>query len=229
MTRRIAATDGRPAFTLDELLSQSNALRDEALAAGKDLREFRAAHRAYNGARMWLNRNRNSDDGSEVSRHEQLKESSKEGWRKWKKLKDLDNKVRAKSKQEAPARVFVMLIEMFSEFEKEDMTYEEFDEAMSDDHLGEVLLQTLEDRACYYDTSMKVLGEMLSNWQTFWHFIWLKEDFRNVKSVAELKMSLEAKLHSAFDKLVTECRDRDMIETDGTQYIHGPNWTDFTG
>ena len=155
MTRRIAASAGRGALTLDELISQSNALRDEAVAAGEDLRKLRAAYRAYNGARSWLGKNRNSHDGSEVSRNEQLKESNKEGWRKWEKLRKLDGNVRAKSKEEAPARVFVMLIEMFSEFEKEDMTYEEFDEAMSDDHLGEVLLQTLEDRACYYDTSMK--------------------------------------------------------------------------
>ena len=171
MTRRIAAADGRPALTLDDLISQSNALRDEALAAGEDLRKLRAAYRAYHGARTWLNRNRNSDDGSEVSRHEQLKESSKEGWRKWKKLRTLDNKVHAKSKQEAPTRLFIMLIEMFSEFEEEHMTYEEFDEAMSDDHLKKVLLQRLEDKACYYDTSMKLLGDMLCNWQTFWHFI----------------------------------------------------------
>ena len=229
MTQRIAASAGRVALTLDQLISQSNALRGEAVAAGEDLHELRAAYRAYLAAANWLNRNRNSNDGSEVSRRQQLRESSKEGWRKWKKLKKLDGNVRAKSKQEAPARVFVMLIEMFSEFEKEDMTYKEFDEAMSDDHLGEVLLQRLEDKACYYDTSMKVLGEMLSNWQTFWHFIWLKEDFRNVKSVAELKMSLEAKLHSAFVKLVTECKKRDVIETDGVRYVHGRNWTDFTG
>jgi len=61
---------------------------------------------------------------------------------------------------------------------------------------------------------MKVLGEMLSNWQTFWHFIWLKEDFRNVKSAVALKTSLEEKLNSAFDNLVTECRELDVIETD---------------
>ena len=193
MTRRIAAADGRPAFTLDDLISQSNALRDEAVAAGEDLRELRAAHRAYLGATSWLSRNRNADDGSEVSRNEQLKESSKEGWRKWKKLKELDNKVRDKSKEEAPARVFAMLIQMFSEFEEEQMTYDEFNEAMSDNHLKKVLQQRLEDKACCYDTSMKLLGYMLCNWQTFWHFIWLKEDFRNVKSVVALKTSLEEK------------------------------------
>ena len=169
MTRRIAAADGRPVFTPNELISQSNALRDEAVAAGEDLRKLRETYRAHNRAREWLRTNRNSDDSSEVSRKEQLKESNKEGWRKWEKLRKLDGKVRAKSKQEAPARVFVMLIEMFSKFEKEDMTYEEFDEAMSDDHLGEVLLQTLEDKACYYDTSMKLLGGILCNCQIFWH------------------------------------------------------------
>ena len=163
MTQRIVASAGRVAPTLNELISQSNALRDEAVAAGEDLRKLRVAYRAYNGARRWLRDNRNSDDSSEVSRKEQLKESNKEGWRKWEKLRKLDGNVRAKSKQEAPARVFVMLIKMFSEFEEEDMTYEEFDEAMSDDHLGEVLLQRLEDKACYYDTSMKLLGEMLCN------------------------------------------------------------------
>ena len=89
---------------------------------------------------MWLSRNRNSDDGSEVSRHEQLKESIKDGWRKWEKLRKLDNKVRAKSKQEAPTRLFIMLIEMFSEFEEEHMTYKEFNKAMSDDHFKKVLL-----------------------------------------------------------------------------------------
>ena len=103
------------------------------------------------------------------------------------------------------------------------MTYKEFDKARSDDHFKKVLLQRFEDKACYYDTSMKLLGDMLSNWQTFWHFIWLKEHFRNVKSVVALKTSLEEKLYSAFDKLVTECRDCDVIKTDGIRYIHDPN------
>ena len=77
MTQRIAASAGRVALTLDELMSQSNALRDEAVAAGKDLRKLRETYRTYNRARDWLRMNRNSDDGSEVTRNEQLKESSK--------------------------------------------------------------------------------------------------------------------------------------------------------
>ena len=121
-------------MTLNQLISHSNVLRDEAVAAGKDLRELRETYRAYNRARDWLKNNRNSDDGSEVSRNEQLKEFSKEGWRKCEKLSKLDNKVRDKSKQKAPTRLIIILIEMFSEFEEEYMTYKEFDEATSDDH-----------------------------------------------------------------------------------------------
>ena len=118
MTQRIAASAGRGALTLDELISQSNALRDEAVAAGEDLRKLRAAYRAYDAARTWLRDNRNSGDSSEASRKMQLKESNKEGWRKWEKLQKLDNKVRAKSKQEAPTRLFIMLIEMFYKFKE---------------------------------------------------------------------------------------------------------------
>ena len=175
MTRRIAAEDGRPVATLDELMSQSNALRDEAVAAGEDLRELRAAYTAYDRATYWLRKNKNSVDGSEVSRRKQLAESNRSGRNRWQKLRRMDKKVRDKSKQEAPTRLFLMLIEMFSEFEGEHMTYEEFDEATSDDHFKNSLLQKLEDKACYYDESMELLGGMLCNWQTFWHFIWLKD------------------------------------------------------
>ena len=82
MTLRIAASAGRVSLTLDELMSQSNALRVEAVAAGKDLCELRAASSACVRASKWLRENINSDDGSEVSRNEQLKESNKEGRRK---------------------------------------------------------------------------------------------------------------------------------------------------
>ena len=45
----------------------------------------------------------------------------------------LDKRVHNKSKKDAPARLFLMLIELFSEFEREPMTYEEFKESMEGD------------------------------------------------------------------------------------------------
>ena len=141
----------------------------------------------------------------------------------------MDKKVCDKSTRKAPVRLFLMLIEMFSEFESEHMTYEEFEELMEDDFFKNSLLQKLEDKAGCYEESMELLGGMLRNWQTFWHFIWLKDDFRNVKYVGALVKLLEAKLKSAFDDLVAKCREHDAILTDGFRCTFGPNWTDFAG
>ena len=91
------------------------------------------------------------------------------------------------------------------------------------------LLQTLEDKECYYEESMRVLRDMLGNWQTFWHFNWLKDNFDMITNVRALQLSLRAKLQSAFQKMLEECVNRDVIETDRFRYTYGPNWTDFVG
>ena len=114
----------------------------------------------------------------------------------------MDKKVRDKSKKDAPARLFLMLIELFSEFEREPMTYEEFEESMEGDCFTNHLLLTLEDKACYYEESMRVLHDMLGNWQTFWHFDWLKDQLDMITTVGALQLSLRAKLKSAFQKLL---------------------------
>ena len=75
----------------------------------------------------------------------------------------LDKKVCDKSKKDAQARLFLVLIELFSEFEREPMTYEEFEESMEGNCFTNYLLQTLEDKGCYYEESMRVLRDMLGN------------------------------------------------------------------
>ena len=96
---------------------------------------------------------------------------------------------------------------------------------MEGDYFTNHLLLMLEDKACYYEESMRVLHGMLGNWQTFWHFNWLKDEFDIITTVGTLQMSLRAKLQSAFQKLLEECVNRDVIETDGFRYTYGPNWT----
>ena len=76
---------------------------------------------------------------------------------------------------------------------------------------------------------MRVLHDMLGNWQTFWHFNWLKDEFNMITTVGTLQLSLRAKLQSAFEKLLEECVNCDVIETNGFRYTYGPNWTDFVG
>ena len=122
MSRRISASAGRAALTLDQLISQSNALRGETVTAGEDLRELKADYNAHDHAVKWLRKNRNSADGPEVSRHKHLAESSESGQRQLKQLWHLGKQIQDKSRQEAPARLFLMLIEMFSEFEHRPMT-----------------------------------------------------------------------------------------------------------
>ena len=126
MSRRVSVSDraGRAAPTLDQLISASNAQRRFHVAAGDDFRKLKATNAAFDRSMRWLRKNRNSADGSDVSRHEQLVESNRSGRMQWKELLRLDKKVRDKSKKDAPARLFLMLIELFSEFEREPMTYE---------------------------------------------------------------------------------------------------------
>ena len=124
------------------------------VAVGDDFRKLQATYRAYDRSKCWLSKNRNSADGSDVSRHEQLVESNQSNRMQWQNLLRLDKKVRDKSKKDAPARLFLVLIELFSEFEREPMTYEEFEESIEGDYFSNYLLQTLEDKECHYEESM---------------------------------------------------------------------------
>ena len=110
------------------------------VAAGDDFCKLKTTCNAYERSTRWLRKNRNSADGSDVSRHEQLVESNRSGTMQWKELLRLDKKVRNMSKKDAPARLFLMLIELFSEFEREPMTYKEFEESMEGNYFTNYLL-----------------------------------------------------------------------------------------
>ena len=145
--------------TLDQLIAAFDALLSVSSAAGDDLLDARRAFITQMSSKRWLRQNTNSDNTSEVLRHEQNVSSSRNGFRHWRRLLDLDKKIIAKSKEDAPSRLFLMLIEMFNGLERERLTLEEYNDTMQlatvKNNISEVFEVNRKDS--YYEAAMEVV------------------------------------------------------------------------
>ena len=178
----------------------------------------------------WLRENKGVA-GPERSRCEQVRITAKNGQARWKKLDQLDKKIREKSAEEAPVRLFLLLTELFSKFESEPMNFEEYKDTMLDDTVTYFLRQTLENygKLSYYELGVEKLKETFSTWQTFWHLHWLKEDVGLGASFSVLEGKLHFKLREFLDKFVERCIQLDVIELDGKHYCHSNIFSGFPG
>ena len=71
----------------------------------------------------------------------------------------MDKKIIAKSKEDAPSRLFLMLIEMFNGLERERLTLEEYNDTMQlatvKNNISEVFEVNRKDS--YYEAAMEVV------------------------------------------------------------------------
>ena len=167
-----------PVKTLDQLISDFDTLAASSTAGGRDLTALKADHTARNRARRWLSSNRNSVDGQEKSRNKQIESSTRTGDLQWMKLRNLDKKIRDKSAEEAPVRLFLLIAQLFSKFESNPMNFEEYKDTMQDETVTYYLRQTLENygKVSYYEMGVENFKAKFSTWQIFWHLHWLREE-----------------------------------------------------
>ena len=146
-----------------ELISHFTELREQYAEDGLDLSLLRGAYSEHERAKAWLRRNRDNGSNSQKSHYEDMTSSAKDNANKYNRLKRIDNKIRKKSIEEAPARVFLILCDLFVDFESNPLKEEDFLQAIREENVLNHIKEIMDaHRTCaYFDKAILVLDSIL--------------------------------------------------------------------
>lgn len=225
-----------------ELIDQLRELKESYCRDGTDLCSIEEAFRQRTCAQTWLRRNKRNQSHPQTGYYKNVVESNRELASKHQKINNLCKRIEKKSREEAPARSFLIIYELFQSLDREPLSDDAFEKAMRFESVNKHLHNTLSecDKGSLFGKAAEKLNQLdlqlgdgySFSWQTFWYFNLIKDELENAVCihVTTLYKHVRRQLLNAFKELVLKLRRIDVIcvvDCDSRTYCLGPGFADF--